>query len=557
MRLTMRDSSEIVSPSAPPDSAPPPNGNGNGHAPNGNGNGHAPNGNGGTGLAPPQRSDVRERARELDHSRAPYLDALRAYAAREPGRFHVPGHKGGLGANPQLKETFGEDVLALDIPLVIHGIDVGEGQTPLEQARRLAADAWGAKRTWFLSNGATQGNHAACLALKSMGDEVVVQRNVHASTIDGLVLAGMQPKWVAPELNPDLGIAHCLTPESLDITLADSPGAVGVLIVSPTYFGAVADVRALADVAHSWGVPLIVDEAWGSHFPFHEALPQQALLAGADLVLSGTHKLVGSFAQSAMLHLAHGAGGRLDERAIDRALTLVASTSPSSLLLGSLDAARRHAVLEAPELIEEGIVALAETREAIRSQSLLEVLDERLLRHPGVYDYDPLRLAIDVRGTGASGHELGALLREQSDINLELCSESMVVAVFGISEPIAESCRRLLDGLERALAGLSRRVSERERRSFGAPPRWGPLAMSPREAFLGPQEAVPIELAVGRVAAESLAAYPPGIPNVFPGERITAETISYIKRTLEQGGSVRGLTDPSLRTVRVATEDRR
>jgi lysine decarboxylase len=316
----------------------------------------------------------------------------------------------------------------------------------------------------------------------------------------------------------------------------------------------VADIRALAAVAHGWGVPLIVDEAWGSHFPFHQALPEHALSVGADLVLSGTHKLVGSLAQSAMLHLAPGASERIDERTIDRALTLVTSTSPSSLLLGSLDAARRHAVLNGAGLIEESIAALAETRAAIRVMPGLEVLDERLVRHHGIYDYDPLRLAIDVRGTGGTGYELAALLRERSGIHLELCGEHMLVAVFGMVEPVADSCQRLLQGLEVALAELSGRTRQRKRRPIGAPPRWGPLAMTPREAFLGAQEAVPIEEAVGRVAAESLAAYPPGIPNVFPGERVTAQTLDYIGRVLEQGGTVRGLSDPSLRTIRVAVE---
>jgi lysine decarboxylase len=490
----------------------------------------------------------------LDHSRAPYLEALLAYAARQPGRYHVPGHKGGAGTDPELLQALGADTLSLDIPPVIHGIDVGVSETPLEQALALAADAWGAKRTWFLSNGATQGNHAICLALASMGKQVVVQRNVHASTIDGLILAGLEPNWVAPDLNPDLGIAHCLTPESLDITLADSPDAVGVIVVSPTYYGAVADVRALAQVAHNWGVPLIVDEAWGAHFPFHEALPEQALLAGADLVLSGTHKVVGSLAQSGMLHLARGAGERLDERMIERALTLVNSTSPSSLLLGSLDAARRHAKQQGPQQIDYAISALAETRKRIRDIPGLEVLDERLLTHPGVYDYDPLRLAVDVRGTGATGYELGELLRERCDINLEISDEHMLVAVFGIAEPIGNSCSRLLQGLEETLEDVSERVRGRKRIPLGPPPRWGPLSMSPRDAFLGPQDVVPIERAIGRVAAESLAAYPPGIPNVFPGERLTPQTISYIQRTIEAGGTIRGLSDPTLKTIRVAAE---
>jgi len=491
-------------------------------------------------------------APELDHSRAPYFEALRNYAGRGPGRYHVPGHKGGVATDPELRAALGTGALELDVPLIIHGIDVGAEETPLDEALELAADAWGAQRTWFLSNGATQGNHAICLALAGLGQEVVVQRNVHASTIDGLVLAGLRPTWVAPELNPELGIAHCLTPEALDITLADAPGAAGVVVVSPTYYGAVADIRALAQVAHGWGVPLIVDEAWGSHFPFHEALPEHALSAGADVVLSGTHKLVGSLTQSAMLHLAPGA--LIDERVIARALTLVSSTSPSSLLLGSLDAARRHAMVRGAELIEQSIAALAKTRAAVRELPGLEVLDERLLQHPGVYDYDPLRLAIDVRGAGTSGYELATLLREECDVNLELSGDNMLVAVFGMAEPVEASTGRLVEALEGALRQLSSEPRERRRGPVPPPPRWGPLAMTPREAFLGPQEPVPIETAIGRVAAESLAAYPPGIPNVFPGERLTPQTISYIKRTVEQGGIVRGLSDPTLRTIRVAVE---
>jgi arginine decarboxylase len=490
----------------------------------------------------------------LDHSRAPYLEALRAYGSRGVGRYHVPGHKGGLGVDPELYAALGESVLELDIPLVVPGIDVGGSPTPFEEAQMLAADAWGARQTWFLSNGATQGSHAICVALAALGSEVVVQRNVHGSTIDGLILAGLRPTWVAPELNPNLGIAHCPTPESLEITLADSPDAVGVIVVSPTYYGAVADVRALADVAHGWSVPLIVDEAWGSHFPFHSRLPKHALSQGADLVLSGTHKLVGSLSQSAMLHLGHGAGELLDERVIQRALTLVSSTSPSSLLLSSLDAARRHAVLQCPALIGDALTALAHARAAIRAIPGLDVLDHSMVKHASVYDYDPLRLAIDVRGVGASGYELAGLLRDHSDVHLELCSENMLVAVFGIAEPVRETSHRLVVGLKSAVERLSESNRGRKRRALTPPPRWGTLSMSPREAFLGPQEAVPVDQAVDRVAAESLAAYPPGIPNVFPGERLTAQTLSYIRRTLDQGGTVRGLSDPSMRTIRVAVE---
>src|SRR6266545_4876000 len=221
----------------------------------------------------------------------PYLEALLAYANREPGRFHVPGHKGGSAANPDMRDAFGLEALRMDVPALTQGIDTGPEPTPFQQAQLLAAGAWGARRTWFLINGASQGNHAACVTLAQAGDEVVVQRNVHSSTIDGLILSGLRPSFVAPELDPELRIAHCLTPEALDQALSETPDAVGAIVVSPTYFGAVADVRGLSVVAHEHGVPLVVDEAWGAHLAFHDSLPVHAVEAGADLVVSSTHKI--------------------------------------------------------------------------------------------------------------------------------------------------------------------------------------------------------------------------------------------------------------------------
>ncbi len=486
-----------------------------------------------------------------DHT--PYLDALREYAAREPARLHVPGHKGGPGADPDLLEAIGERALRLDIPALTHGVDIGPEPTPFEQAQELAAGAWGAKRAWFLVNGASQGNLSAGLALAHYGREVVLQRNAHSSTIDALVLSGLRPTFAAPELDPELGIAHCLLPETLERALDQTPGAVGAWVVSPTYFGAVADVRSLAEVAHARGVPLIVDEAWGAHMAFHEELPEHALSAGADLVISSTHKIVGSLTQSAMLHLGECAGDLIGADAVDRAVTLTESTSPNSLLTASLDAARRLAAVRGRELLGETMKALAHTREQIREIDGLDVLDERMIGRSGVFAYDPLRLAVDVRGIAASGYELAPLLREVGDINLELYGQNVVVAVFGMGERALPEAERLVLALRAAVerVGLDPTGASA---SFAAPPPWGELAMTPREAFLGIQEAVPAAEAAGRIAAESLATYPPGIPNVLPGERLTGETLAYVQRTLELGGSVRGASDRLLRTVRVVVE---
>jgi lysine decarboxylase len=321
------------------------------------------------------------------------------------------------------------------------------------------------------------------------------------------------------------------------------------MVVSPTYFGACADIAALAAVAHERGVPLAVDEAWGAHLRFHPDLPPDALSQGADLVVSSTHKIVGSLTQSAMLHL--GAGEVVDEAVVDRCVSLVETTSPSALLSGSLDAARRAASVHGAELLGETLDAVAATREAIAAIPGLAVLDDSLVGGFGVAGWDPLRLSVDVRGTGTSGYRLARVAFELDDgIDFELAAANLVVAIFGLGEPASTAGERLVAALRGAVERLGDEGGEAQEQ-LAPPPPWGELAMTPREAFLGPQEVVPFERAAGRVAAESLAAYPPGIPNVLPGERLTRETLAYIAESVEHGGHVRGGSDRALKTLRV------
>src|SRR3954466_9866715 len=428
-----------------------------------------------------------------DQSEAPYLDALVAYVARNPGRFHIPGHKG-TRADPGLTRAFGEAALLHDVPPSIEGIDVGPEPTPFERAQRLAAEAWGAERSWFLVNGASGGNHAICMALAHATGKlatgpphrgsVVVQRNVHSSIIDGLVLSGMRPTFVAPEIDRELGIAHCVTPESLDAALESAPDAVAAMLVSPTYFGAVARIAELSEIARSRNIPLVVDEAWGAHLYFHPDLPTGALRSGADLVLSSTHKIVGSLTQSAMLHL--GDGGRVDEDIIDRSVTLVESTSPNALLTASLDAMRRYAITKGHDLLDVTLKTLEQTRRRVREIPGLDVLDERLAGRTSGPPWGPLRLSVDVRGTGATGHRIAQLMRERDDIILELYSENVIVAVSGIGEADTAPAELLVEGLRHAVAEIGPADLE-ERRSFAEPPPWGPLELAPRDVFLGPQ----------------------------------------------------------------------
>ena len=367
-----------------------------------------------------------------DQPTAPYLDAVVAYAFRGPARYHVPGHKGGPGADPGVRKAIGVDGLAADVPQDIQGIDLGPPPTPYQRAEQLAAEAFGAARSWFLTNGATQGNHALCLALAPLGTRIVAQRNSHASIVDGLVLSGGIPSFVAPEYDDERGITHCVTPAALEQALRDAPDAKAAFVVSPTYFGMAADVAALAGVAHAAGVPLVVDQSWGPHFGFHDDLPPTALSQGADAMLTSTHKIAGSLTQSAMLHV--GAGDRIDAGAVGRALRLLRSTSPSSLLLASLDGARRQLALHGEQLLWETLRAIDVAREKLLTIDGIALVDAGLIGQMGVAGYDPLRIVLDVRGTGRTGYEIADALRRSYDVHVELPMQATIVFVVGLGE---------------------------------------------------------------------------------------------------------------------------
>jgi arginine decarboxylase len=481
---------------------------------------------------------------------APYLEAVTAYGFRGSSRFHVPGHKGGAGADPGLRSALGERALLLDVPQDIEGIDVGPSPNPYEQAEQLAAEAYGAERAWFLTNGATQGNHALCLALASPRRRIVLQRNSHASLVDGLVLSGGEATFVSPEFDAELGMAHGVTPEALERALAGAPEARAAFVVSPTYYGMAADVAALAEVSHAHDAALVVDCAWGAHFGFHPALPACPLALGADAMLASTHKLVGSLTQSAMLMVS--GSGRVDASAVARAVRLVRSTSPSSLLMASLDASRRQLAVHGEALLERTIAASRRAREAIESAPGCVVAGEDFVGRPGIAGWDPLRIVIDVRGTGCTGFEVAAALRDTYDTYVELATHATVVLVLGIAEPTA--------ALERLVHDFAETVRRISRPGMPAAVVRPPVALAdqtavpPRQAFLGDSEAVPVEQAVGRISCEAIAGYPPGVPSLLPGERIGAEVIAYLRELVAAGARLHGAADPGFTTVRVLVD---
>ncbi len=484
-------------------------------------------------------------------SRAPYLDAVVAYVANDPARFHVPGHKGGSGADAALVAALGEAALAHDLAQGLRGIDDSPEPTPYTQAEELAAKAYGAERSWFLTNGASQGNHALCLALAPLGRQIVAQRNSHASIVDGLVLSGGNPIFIEPEYDSELGMALGVEPAKLAALLAEHPEARTAFIVSPTYYGLTADVAGCVEVAHAADVALVVDQSWGAHLGFHPDLPPSALAFGADAVLTSTHKLGGSMTQSAILHL--GSGERIDEAALGRAIRILRSTSQSTLLIASLDAARRQLVTRGEELLGETLEKLVEVRQRLAAIEKIELVDESVVGQPGIAGFDPIRIVLDVRAVGCTGLEFLAELQHRHGVHPEMAAQATVVFVVSLAET-DEQFERLIAAVAASAAALDRGTAAVE-----PVPRLkasGGCVVTPREAFLGEAEIVLLDHAVGRISCESIAGYPPGIPALLPGERVSAEVIEHLRRTAAAGSRLHGASDPTLTTIAVLLEER-
>uniref|UniRef100_A0A6J5ZAA4 Unannotated protein n=1 Tax=freshwater metagenome TaxID=449393 RepID=A0A6J5ZAA4_9ZZZZ len=339
-------------------------------------------------------------------------------------------------------------------------------------------------------------------------------------------------------------------PARLAGLLAANPQVKAAFIVSPTYYGLTADIAGCVEVAHGAGVALIVDQSWGAHLGFSPLLPPSAVGLGADAVLTSTHKLGGSMTQSAILHLC--SDERIDEQALVRAIRILRSTSQNTLLIASLDAARRQLATRGSEILSETIELLAETRGRLAQIELIELVDESFVGRPGIAGFDPLRIVIDVRAVGLTGLDFAEAMRSRHDIHAEMATHATAVFMAGPGES-RERLNRLVEGVEETVSAVAKPSEPITPIRRPAPS--GGCVVPPREAFLGKAEVVAIDDAVGRISCESIAGYPPGIPALLPGERVTAEVVAHLREILAAGSRLHGASDPGLGTVAVLAED--
>lgn len=480
----------------------------------------------------------------------------------------IPGHAAGqAGGSDRLQEFLGATALELDIPQLVDGIDLGPDNA-FDHARILAAAAWDARTTWFLTNGASQGNRMAVQALRALGDRVLVQRSCHSSVYDGLVMSGATPEYLLPETDAEHGVAHGVAAADAERALREAAQTgrpfSALVVVSPSYFGVVADVPAIAAACRAHGAALVVDASWGAHFGFHEELPESPTRQGADIVLSSIHKLGGSLTQTALLHLCDGPYADELGPALDAAYRLTESTSLNSLLLASLDIARSELATGQSQM-GAALAAADELRRRVAETPGLRLAEPDFLASSGAVAIDPLHVSIDVRGRGVTGSELkGRLAAASPPVFVEIASPTTVVALIGPrGTPDVVGLLEVIDRVAPATPGPNKSAAltttgsgiDQDRGLVAHPPSPSEQAITPREAALAPSETVPADDSVGRVAATMLSAYPPGIPNVVPGERITADLLAYLRAMAGLPGCyIRGAVDDAVTQIRVLRE---
>lgn len=462
--------------------------------------------------------------------------------------FHVPGHKKGQGMWSEFKNFVGTNVLSMDVTVFKQVDSLHKPTGAIKAAQELAADAYNTDYTFFSIHGTSGAIQAMIMSVVGPGDKIIIPRNVHKSVTAGIILSGASPVYMQPEIDHAVGVALNVTPETVESVLEENPDAKAVLIVNPTYYGVATDIEEIVKIVHNHNIPLIVDEAHGPHLHFNKKLPISAVDAGADICSQSTHKIIGSMTQSSLLHVRKGL---VDVNRVKTVLSLLQTTSPSYILLASLDAARKQMVAEGKELLDKTIELADYARSSINSIEGYYCFGEEVLSKKGAYAFDPTKITITCKDLGLSGYELERILADKYFIQPEMSDLYNVLCVFSLGDT-----KENIDKLLKALKEISdvQCCSLRRKIEIIDVPDIPEQVLTPRDAFNSMTVSIPLSDSMGQISAEFLMAYPPGIPILCPGEMITKNIIDYVKELKEANLYVQGTEDPDVNYIKVVSD---
>ncbi|MEG6616830.1 aminotransferase class I/II-fold pyridoxal phosphate-dependent enzyme [Peptococcaceae bacterium 1198_IL3148] len=478
----------------------------------------------------------------------PIINALKKYIDEAVIRFHMPGHKGTAFSTQALVELLGSRVFQVDVTNVPGMDDLHQVHGIIKESQQLAAQTYGADNTYFLVNGSSSGLQALIMATCNPGDKILVPRNMHRSILSGIILSGAIPVFYLPEYNNDYKLLLGTPPETIKHYLNQVPDIKAIMLVNPTYYGITSDIGAIAEIAHTYNVPLLIDEAHGPHLAFHQELPGSSLTYGADATVHGSHKILPAFTQASMLHLK---GQRVNHERVEAALRILQSTSTSYLLLASLEGARAFMEELGQAVLQDALDKASYVRQAVNKIDGYTSFGQEIIGKPSVFGLDLTKVTINVTNLGISGTWAESFLRKEHNIQVEMSDLYNLLLIVG-----AANTYQQLDHFINALKDMANHRPDYSKtialiNSINAVCNLPELVISPREAFAAPKVAIPLEQSAGRISSEIVACYPPGIPIICPGEEITDEIINYLVAMREVGVHFQGCNDPSLQTIGV------
>lgn len=478
---------------------------------------------------------------KTNQDRAPIVDALKKLIRNRMVSFDVPGHKQGKG-NPLLRDFLGSHALQYDVNSRRDIDNLNHPTGIIFEAEKLAAKAFKAGHAFFIVNGTSAAVQTMVMCVAKRGEKIIMPRNVHRSAINALILTGALPVYVNPGIHPKLGIPLGMSVKDVETAILQNPDAKAVFVNNPTYYGICSDLQAITDLAHRHNMKVIVDEAHGTHFYFKKDMPLNAMNANADMAAISMHKTGGSLTQSSFLVIK-------DPRQLGyvrQILNLTHTTSGSYLLTGSLDIARQHLAIKGEKLFSEVIKMTEYAREEINSIEGYWAFSKDIIDGEYIHDFDVTKLSIHTADLGLSGSEVYDILRDRYNIQIEFGDLGNILAIISVGDtwPNVERLVSALEDIKDVYEKPSVQILGQE---YVEPQ----VVMSPQDAFYAKKKNVLISGSEGKISAESIMCYPPGIPIIAPGERITQSALDYIDFARNHGAFVTGIEDTSITMIKV------
>ena len=473
----------------------------------------------------------------------PLFTALKEYDEKDVIPFDVPGHKHGVGLC-EFRDYLGETTLRIDVNSMKCLDSLCNPITVIKDAQELAAEAFYSDYAFFMVNGTTAAVQAMIMSTCEPGDKIILPRNAHKSATSAIILSGAIPVYIQPEVNEELGMAMGVSLDEIEWAIGKHPDAKAILIINPTYYGAVSDLAGIVKLAHRNGIAVLVDEAHGAHLTFHTDFPSSAMEVGADMAAVSTHKTGGSLTQSSILLLRDGI---IDENHVKTTINLMQTTSASYLLMSSIDVARKQLAINGEEMLEKILSLVRYARSEINKIDYLYSPGREIINRRGVYEFDESKLTINVRKLGITGYEVYDILRDEYNIQMELADMYNVLAIISLGDT-NESINALINALKDIASKYKGNEEIKIQKNILKNP---DLIISPRDAYYANKHSILLENSVGEISGESVMVYPPGIPIIVPGEKITRDIVDYIKALKEEECLMQGTEDPYVDYIRV------